>query len=1824
MPCTSARRHAGLAVRLMLVGAAILLTGSGVAWSAVPPGAAAAEPVAKAAERDPRLDQRDRLEAEAEQLEREGAFAQAIEKVLAQLALEQEVFGATHVEVAGSYDWLARLYTSTGDFTKARRYADENVAQADQLFGREGWRLAEARRRRALIDRIERLDAAERERLVETSRQSELLEAEGNYAAALDQARQRHEILAQRLGEDDYFTLVALRRVAELSIYAGEFEQVEQQLRGCVRSLERAVGREHPMVADCFDTLAGYYRSREEYEEAASYYRQSAELLREIYGPDHAQTGVGWNNLAVAYEELGLTDKAVPLYRESLRIAELRYGANHDEVRITRDNLARVLAELGFAAIDADRWDEARKSFLESTALRAALYGETDWRTVDSRINVQRVERLSRLTDEQRRQFHAAEALLKQADELGDAGQATEALAAAQKALALFRALFGDTDRAVPTCLNEIAVHLTSLERYDEALQNYQQAALLFRPLLGDEHFEIGVNLSNQAYVLSQQGELDQAIALYQQVVELWTKLLGKSDVNYVEAVHDLGLAYRERGDFAKAETLLNEALDGARPLQFQAPVLYANALYNLATLYRQRGNYLRATPLLQAAIQQSEKVYGEGDANIGLLQNELGALHHDQNRLAEAVPHYERAIAIYSQVEGEDSTNLATCLDNLGRLYYDDKNYDRAEPLLVQAHEIRRRVLGENDPDVLASLAHLADLYRAKGDFARAEPLLVESVDKCRRSEGITSATYTSRLLELARLYEATERGDQGKKLRAAALAAIEQGLADQDAERLARRLNSYADTLNALAIDYEAADDLASVIQARRLRLDVLERLFGKDPWQVVDARLELQETERRSKLTAEQRQELAAADELFNQSVELEEQGRLREALAPVEEALAIRRRLVGDEDRFSIAALERLSSLHSDLAEYAAAATELNEALRLRRLVVGELHPNSLADMSSLGILSRRMGDFALAEEMYQTVLTRYLEVYGETSTEVASAMNNLAVLYEDMGRPSRALPLARRAVEIHTQLQGEEHLDTINALNTLGAVYLRMEDFNRAGPIFIRVTKLYKQLLGENHPDYVESVHTLATICADANLYDWAERFFTEAIAGREKTVGKQHPDYARTLNGLALLHWNQDKIDQAIAEHEEVLEIRLRTLGPRHTLTAQTQSSLARAYLEQGRLAEAERLLQAALETRRAVLDPTSPHIGSTLYGLALLYLATDRRDEARAALEESIALDQAQLEGVAAFASEPSLREFLNSIGYKYDRLMALAAADPADQKTARAALDWTLRRKAVILDTLCEYRAAESIFRHDREIADRIQEVKRKRQQAIDLALSPPAGMAPDQVVQQQSNLRDQARDLEEGIRAEINRRRLNQARPEVTLATVAASLPAGSALIEYIRFPTYDFKSWDERRELGDHYGAFVIAPGATDATFVDLGPAAAIDTAVAEVRQQIEAAPRELRLSSEADLEADYAVAARRLAELVFDPLRASLGKATTLYIAPDRELNRVPFAALVATDGRYLLDDFDLAYLSCGRDLLQSPAKVGDGTLVFAGPDYDLATPARAAKAEEMLAEADAPLEIQLAERSAPVEVDLRALRWNRLPGAEGEADDVGKALAGSDYAPVSLYVGANALEDVFKASHSPRILHIATHGFFLTASEQGPGSIERGPGDSAEAGAGAAGGIARLRLNANPLLRSGIVLAGANDLATDQATATTVEDGWVTAEEISLLDFRGTELVVLSACESGLGDIDTRDGVYGLRRAFFHAGAHNLLTSLFKVPDAETRRLMAAFYGKLAEGETKLAALHAAQRKILAERRSEGKAAHPFFWASFIMVGEGE
>jgi MYXO-CTERM domain-containing protein len=367
----------------------------------------------------------------------------------------------------------------------------------------------------------------------------------------------------------------------------------------------------------------------------------------------------------------------------------------------------------------------------------------------------------------------------------------------------------------------------------------------------------------------------------------------------------------------------------------------------------------------------------------------------------------------------------------------------------------------------------------------------------------------------------------------------------------------------------------------------------------------------------------------------------------------------------------------------------------------------------------------------------------------------------------------------------------------------------------------------------------------------------------------------------------------------------------------------------------------------------------------------------------------------------------------------------------------------------------------------------------------------------------------------------------------------------------------------------------YAAYVL--GADDALrFVKLGPSAPIDRAALAFRNKIQE-------SSHPDPRAE----ARALAKLMFDPVEKELGAARELFVSTDGALATVPFGALTGTHGEYLVERYLFSFVSSGRDLLRfaAPSAASSGPFVLANPDYDSTTSAKA------------PAVVAGAERAMALSDDL----FTPLPGTAAEGEAVASALG--DAHVVS---GKEATIDALSRLHGPRVLHIATHGFFVPLSR----------GAAAEPTATPQGETQPALLRAvlpqvdDPFVRSGLALAGANSRAAR-------DDGVLSAYEALGLDLNGTRLVTLSACETGLGELVDGIEVQGLSRAFTIAGAETLLTSLWKVNDEATRDLMAGYYARLAQGGGRAESLRDVQRDFIARRDRTS----PYYWAAFSVSG---
>jgi len=483
-----------------------------------------------------------------------------------------------------------------------------------------------------------------------------------------------------------------------------------------------------------------------------------------------------------------------------------------------------------------------------------------------------------------------------------------------------------------------------------------------------------------------------------------------------------------------------------------------------------------------------------------------------------------------------------------------------------------------------------------------------------------------------------------------------------------------------------------------------------------------------------------------------------------------------------------------------------------------------------------------------------------------------------------------------------------------------------------------------------------------------------------------------------------------------------------------------------------------------------------------------------------------------------------------------------------------------------------------------------------------------------------------------LEEQLARQVPAREVERRLRAVSREAVAQALPSNTALVEFVRFRPFRFEARGREQPWGPaRYAAFVLRAGDPHRVqMIDLGEAEEMDRWIGRFRGTI-------MEGGDGALPPALRDACRGLYDRVFAPLQKAAGGAEHLFLAPDGELLRLPFEALLSPEGRFVIEDHSLSYVGTARDVLRFGQVLGEPTeaLIIADPDYDLCA--------EGSAEAETPPSESRGSSVQAIRGMLRRDIWDplrewlediwqdvkqtfdRLPGTRTEGERIYELLRRRGIPVRRPWFDRQALERPLKRVRAPRILHIATHGFFWRDMGERlwewlmGSSLTRGLGISGIRGE--RGGF--LPLVTNPLLRSGLALAGYNASIRNKPPAPEAEDGTLTALDVSVLDLLGTELVVLSACETALGDVRCGEGVFGLRRAFIQAGARTLVMSLWKVADEETLFLMERLYENLLqEGLPKPEALRRAQLDLMDRLRREKGFAHPYFWAAFICQGD--
>ena len=849
---------------------------------------------------------------------------------------------------------------------------------------------------------------------------------------------------------------------------------------------------------------------------------------------------------------------------------------------------------------------------------------------------------------------------------------------------------------------------------------------------------------------------------------------------------------------------------------------------------------------------------------------------------------------------------------------------------------------------------------------------------------------------------------------------------------------------------------------------------------------------------------------------------------------------------------------------EAGNYPEAETWYIKAKNITEKQLGKEHLVFAVNLNSLGLLYYRMGNYEKAEPYYLEANRIKEKAWGRENPRFTGGRHNLGILYHEMGEYEKAEQIFSENLAIQEKILGREDRQYAASLNSLAILYDDMGNFQKAEVCFQEAIKLYSKIVGEDHPAYSYGLENLADLYLRTKKYEKAEEIYLKTISIRERTLGKEHPHYATTLDNLGLLKTQTGNHEAAEKLLLEAWAIRKKVLGEAHPEYAVSLYHLAGLYTATGISDKVESFYIEARNVQKNALGSEHPQYSATIGDLARFYLTAKQQVSTVPYLLENSFLSKKLIRRAITHLSEQEMQSYLASFQQNADLLFTFNHLFNSPEILS-ASFDHVLFHKGFLLSNAIQLEKILTAAPDDlQQDFFEWKALQRQLSGQYSLAFSERGNV---EILERQLN------DLEKNLAHQLNG--FGETQRDVSWKEVQGRLSKDEAVIEFIR---YNLLNLENRDSI--HYGALVLKPGSESPLFISLFQ-----------EKQI------VNLNAIRNLYADQKTGAQpNLEELVWRPLAAHLNGIKTIYYAPSGLLHRVNLGAIPINKTETIGDHFALHRINTSRQLvLPTPAQSQNPpeAQLFGGIEYDPVakeTPADPGAADAQVSGGS----LGSAYRS------LRDEGWPYLAWTKKEVEEI-QRIVEKDGVHATLWQGKSGSEENFKqmgmATPSPKILHLATHGYFF-------------PDVDTTATTG-------FRASGHPLIRSGLILAGANTVWQGKSMSEPLEDGILTAHEIAQMNLKHTELVVLSACDTGLGELKGNEGVYGLQRAFKLAGARYIMMSLWKVSDRQTYEFMTAFYREwLEKGMEIPAAFQAAQHRM---REQYSTPFNPSFWAGFIL-----
>ena len=970
----------------------------------------------------------------------------------------------------------------------------------------------------------------------------------------------------------------------------------------------------------------------------------------------------------------------------------------------------------------------------------------------------------------------------------------------------------------------------------------------------------------------------------------------------------------------------------------------------------------------------------------------------------------------------------------------------------------------------------------------------------------------------------------------------------------------------------------------------------------------------------------------------------------ALELYNQALSIIDNALGKEHQDYAGILNNIGTCYSDLGDYNRALEYFLKSLTISKMLLGTNHPTCALIIGNIANCYSLLGDDETALEYYFDELKIYKEVFGITSPEYASCLNDIGIIYAYLGKFSKGLEYCQQALTIQQYLFHEDNLDFASSLSHMGTCYFNLGDLTQALKCYEQALIIVERILGNEHPAYAETLNYIGLCHYCLADYAKALEYYQQAFSIQEKTLGEKHTDYATSLNLIGLgyselgdysnaleYHYHALRLyeelfgcdysyyaetldyighcysklgnyDKALENYKRSLNIKEKTLGKEHTGYAATLvyignclnkqealdyykqalsiyeasvgkehpgyatdlNNIGLCYQSLGDYPNALALHQQALEIDNNAFGAEHPEYGRGLYNVGVCYYELNDFSKATDCFTSYAKVLSSYVTSSFSFLSESQRELFWKRYSGFFTDDLYFYSSVLTTPEMCRSAYDCALLGKGLLLNAETEIRKlilesgdnkAMNLFNHIIECRNRLDVIYQDpigKKEQIDSLLD-IIDMSQRALMKRSKAFGDYSRNL------------------ALKWTDVQKTLGKKDVAIE---FETYTYQDTT-------FYLALTLRKGYTEPHLIELFNSKEL------------AAIRPSRYYTSTTLTA-----------LIWGKLKDEIKGTQNVFFSPAGELNNIGIEYLVEKDGERLINEKRNFYrLTSTRELVKkNKANSITNAVVYGGIRYDI-TPMSRLTGEESYSEKLAKYATKIGTLVDSL-YSKRGRNWEYLPGTKAEADAISSKMTEMKVNN-ELLEGEYGTEESFKALNgmSCDVIHIATHGFYWAYSE----AIQHRDYRLSFM----MGTESEMPDEDKALTRSGLLFAGAQNAFLGKDIPVDVEDGILTAKEISRLDLRNTDLVVISACQSGVGEV-TGDGVFGLQRGFKKAGVHSIVMSLWEIDDNATIILMTSFYENLSKGRDKYNAFRDAQNAL--REYKGGIYNKPYYYAAFVLL----